>query len=75
MANGNDSAFDDKTWRQSYNRSSYERTSPLTKREYFAAIALQGLLANSEGYEDAASYNAKQAVCLADDLILALNGE
>ncbi len=42
----------------------------LTKREYFAAVALQGLLnANSQTAED----HAEQAIACADALIDALN--
>jgi hypothetical protein len=37
----------------------------LTKREYFAAMALQGLLSNNNNY----MYSVKSAVEFADDLI------
>lgn len=50
-------------------------TEGLTKREYFAAMALQGLLANearSLGYTTYYSFAAKAAKA-ADDLIEALN--
>lgn len=43
----------------------------LTKREYFAAMALQGLLADPEYRGDA----APEAVLFADDLIKALGAE
>lgn len=46
--------------------------SGMTKREYFAALAMHGLLAN-------ASYNleyaASDAVAIADELIAALNAK
>jgi hypothetical protein len=41
----------------------------LTKREYFAAMALQGLLSNNNNYV----YSVKSAVEFADDLIEELN--
>jgi cyanate lyase len=41
----------------------------LTKREYFAAMALQGLLANNNNYV----YSVISAVEFADDLIKELN--
>lgn len=43
----------------------------LTKREYFAAIALQGLLSNTNNRRN--PIHAKEAVRLADALIKALN--
>lgn len=45
----------------------------LTKREYFAAIALQGLLANTN-FADG-PHNAELAVAAADALIAELNRE
>ena len=53
-------------------------TYGLTKREYFAALAMQGLLANQHSF--AASENSKQAieivaVSFADGLIDALNAK
>jgi len=52
----------------------YFSQSGLTKREYFAALAMQGILANDLGQP---SYNAvaTMAVLSADALIAALNGE
>jgi hypothetical protein len=46
----------------------------LTKREYFAAMAMQGMLANSRDYGDK-SYEdmAKSSVYVADSLINELN--
>ena len=49
--------------------SSLYHTTGLTKREYFAAIALQGLLANHGDY----MYSVISAVEFADDLIEELN--
>ena len=50
-------------------------TGGLTKREYFAGLALQGILANAGGWldEDIAEKQAKIAVDCADALIEALN--
>ena len=50
-----------------------ESDSGLTKREYFAGIALQGLLADSEVVGEALGI-ACTAVKMADALIDALNG-
>lgn len=44
----------------------------LTKREHFAGLALQGLLANSDLTNEDASQYAKDAVSLADKLLEAL---
>jgi hypothetical protein len=44
----------------------------LTKRELFAAMALQGLAANSDNYNTLAG-DARSAVAAADELIDALN--
>lgn len=44
----------------------------LTKREYFAAVALQGLLACPSNV-NMAEYIAKDAVIMADQLIIELN--
>ena len=48
-------------------------TNGLTKREYFAAMALQGLLAN--GYRSFSIKASIFAIEQADELIKALNGE
>lgn len=54
----------------------------LTKREYFAAMAMQGIVSNRsvfngeiEGNHDGENYDfiAKESVCIADALIKALN--
>lgn len=48
--------------------------SALTKREYFAAIALQGVIAcETENWNTTNEQNARTAVRLADALIEALN--
>lgn len=50
----------------------------LTKREYFAALALQGLLAGEDPFPEhqrPADLQAAVAVMHADALIAALNGE
>ena len=67
MANGNDSAFpwDDKNGDGSH----YHAHSGMTKREYFAALAMQGMLANPTGDAVYASSYAKAAVTSADALL------
>lgn len=52
--------------------ASYEDASGLTKREYFAAKALQGLLANEGTNDVSCSDIAFSAVSYADDLLKAL---
>jgi hypothetical protein len=48
----------------------------LTKREHFAAMAMQGMLSNPHYYEEVLLKDlAFMAVCRADDLILELNKE
>lgn len=47
----------------------------LTKREYFAAMALTGLLAHPHSFGRSAKNIALDAVELADAMIDALNGE
>jgi hypothetical protein len=49
--------------------------SGLTIREYFAAVALQGILANPQSYSSAPTQIAKYAVDQADLLIDELNKE
>ena len=79
MTNGNDEAFG--------HGSDNGHCEGLSKREYFAAAAMQGLLANSVRYkyienemakgrlsqQEASMKNANKAVYLADALIEALN--
>ncbi|MFM7853892.1 MAG: hypothetical protein ACKO96_18700 [Flammeovirgaceae bacterium] len=48
----------------------------LTKREYFAAMAMQGLLANNDSWScDTASCVAEFSVRLADELLKQLEDE
>jgi hypothetical protein len=63
----NDRAFEPLIWKQ----------MPLTKREYFAAAALQGILAHLEIGNPKYSYTlvAIEAVQFADALIKELNKE
>lgn len=56
--------------------------SGLTKREYFAAMSMQGILSNAEGcftHDNQKAYSpaqiSKLAVAHADELIEALNNE
>lgn len=50
--------------------------SGLTKREYFAAMAMQGILSNPHGGDDRdGDLIARSAVAMADRLIEALNKE
>lgn len=51
------------------------RYESLTKREYFAAMAMQGFAANSGMNYCDAQDTSKEAVKQADALIAALNGE
>lgn len=50
-----------------------ETVPGLTKREYFAAMAMQGLLADPEARNQGSSSVASSAVMHADELIKALN--
>jgi len=53
-----------------------ETVTGLTKREYFASMAMQGLLSNDEHIKDESAYpkiTGKMAVQYADELIKALN--
>ncbi len=54
--------------------TSEEQTVGLTKREYFAAIALQGILAGRMADSEVSDQDwAEWAVKLADELVAALN--
>ena len=59
----------------SFSDSDTYNVNGLTKREYFAAVALQGILANPESYSSAPTQIAKYAVDQADLLIDELNKE
>ena len=54
------------------NRALIHQNTGLTKREYFAAMAMQGILADpdNQGYAEGI---AKDAVKMADELITQLN--
>lgn len=81
MTNGNDSAFSEVTTdlRGTSEGTPYGHTKShggLTKREYFAAMALQGILANSGNHVDGMGdeeAHTKRAVGYSDALIEALN--
>lgn len=64
MTNGNDSIYNSEQGPQ----------DGLTKREYFAAMAMQGLLL-STGMDDSYTNTARVAVKQADALIVSLNAE
>ena len=66
MTNANESAMPLNEY-----AATIQYSSGLTKREYFAAMALQGLLANSSHSRN--PIHAHDAVQLADALINALN--
>lgn len=69
MMNPNDFAF------PAVLSENYESYDPgLTKREYFAAMAMQGFLSGPDGSDDA-DLTAKQARLHADALIAELNKE
>jgi len=68
----NDAAFARPSfYHDSYGRPDKEQDG-LTKREYFAAMAMQGMIANSANEETAERF-AFAAVGMADALIEALN--
>lgn len=73
MTNANDFAFNDSATRlQSVTPNGIEANNPpLTKREYFAAMALQGCLAS--GFQTTMDKHAESAIEAADALIKALN--
>lgn len=50
-----------------------KRYDGLTKREYFAAIAMQGMIAGSQGLHITVEQFASQSLKLADALIAELN--
>ena len=56
-----------------YNSANVISTTGLTKREYFAAMAMQGALANKSAHEKTMEMITKSAVKLADILIEELN--
>lgn len=69
MTNGKDAAFARPAW-----KILDDAQDGLTKREYFAAMALQGIVANSEFLRNHKDKNIEElAVRFADDLIEQLN--
>jgi len=69
----NDAAF-----ARPFSQAPDQRFAPspgLTKREHFAGLALQGLLACSSTGGRNAEWHAEKALACADALIEALNGE
>lgn len=83
MTNGNDAAFsrpamrDEKGESQHDDVLSHDREDGLSKREYFAAMAMQGIIAGYSAtdwaHERAKEAAATGAVSVADALIEALN--
>lgn len=79
IMNANDNAFPsiDVEYQQGCPTTVYSHG--LTKHEYFAARAMQGLLSNSnviDSFDDkAAGWIARHSVTMADTLIAALNEE
>jgi hypothetical protein len=59
------------------NKLGFPTKEGLTKREYFAALAMQGLCSQNENTKPTAGHYklAKASVLMADTLISALNGE
>ena len=73
--NGNLAAYPQTAFDKEGNLTTWEKEhTGLTKREYFAAKALQGLCAGRTEYEDP-MVDVKKAVELADLLIKALANE
>jgi hypothetical protein len=56
-----------------YNSANIISTTGLTKREYFAAMALQGIIANKDGLDIKIERIVESAVDTADALIEELN--
>ncbi len=57
------------------NHPAFDTIDGLTKREYFAAVALQGLCSNPAGIHTESNGVTEAAVVVADALIVALNKE
>ena len=73
--NPNDSAFNSnaKVEYNDYTKTQYRENTGLTKREYFAGLAMQGILSNFAAKNLKASSVSKEALFHADALIEALN--
>jgi hypothetical protein len=56
-----------------YNSANIISTTGLTKREYFAAMAMQGIIANKDGLDIKIERIVESAVDTADALIEELN--
>jgi len=78
MTNGTDNIFASGKYNATYNPStgevfSLESDDGLTKREFFAAMAMQGLLVTYAALREGDNSVAVDAVRMADKLIDALN--
>lgn len=75
MSNSNESAMPStaqcERCNQTHNKSEY--TSGLSKREHFAGLAMQGLLANSAYYEISTTDLTIESLMLADVLLAELD--
>jgi hypothetical protein len=71
MENKDQSAFPMKEGKQANGQPRYAQYG-LTKREYFAAMAMQGILANPECNASIEGY-VKDAIKYADELLTQLN--
>ena len=71
MTDGNESAFPEVQEQPQFNHHSYG----LTKREYFASMAMQGLLSNPNDHSLSQKAIAISSVEMADALIKELNKE
>lgn len=71
MTNANESAFSRPASDRSHHSTAIDETNGLTKREYFAAMAMQGLCASiTTAFPDELAFDA---VKLADAIINELN--
>lgn len=60
------------TWVPDFGNKPPETAQGLTKREHFAAMAMQGMLANRKAHHDIAAVMAENAVSAADWLLYEL---
>jgi len=70
----NDAAFSRPAFHHEHTGTLHDAQEGLTKREYFAAKAMQGFIAVAEK-DDSAQIIATASVVIADALIAALNRE
>jgi hypothetical protein len=68
----NDAAFSRPAFHHEHTGTLHDAQEGLTKREYFAAMAMQGFLMIAEN-EDSFQFLARQSVKMADYLIQELN--